>query len=50
MRPNRPYYVVRPSPAPDFSFVGLRNGLLLGLLTWAVLLGGCYLAWTAVTQ
>lgn len=31
------------------TWEGLRNGLVLGLLTWAVLLGGIYCAWTVLS-
>ena len=37
-------------PETTLTFEGLRNGLILGLLCWAVILGGLYAAWLAVTQ
>ena len=30
------------------TWQGLRNGFVLGLLSWAVLLGGIYCAWRVI--
>jgi len=45
---RRQLYLVEPDTT--LTFEGLRNGLLIGLLCWAVILGALYTAWLAVTQ
>ena len=32
------------------TWQGLRNGIVLGLLSWGVLIGGLYAAWTVFTS
>jgi hypothetical protein len=32
------------------TWEGLRNGIVLGLVSWAVLIGVIYVAWTALTS
>jgi hypothetical protein len=47
MRPRHLHLV---EPETTLTFEGLRNGLLIGLLCWTVILGGIYAAWQALTQ